>query len=185
MKPDINSISNLIGRFLDGSTSPTEEKLLYSFFKANPSGSLPAELEQFRPMFAWYAALPAGNTAASAGRRRSFIRYAAAAAITALLTAAALFTFAPRNTAYPDTLYAQYEGSYIVRNGKRITDIDKILVTVMRAEKMADSLSNSVLMQEQLSDNDFDSIMVVQALSGISDPELVQQLKDDLLSTRS
>lgn len=53
---DINdrNITRWVERFLDGDTTCAEENELYRYFSRR---NLPAEVEQYREMFAWYSSL--------------------------------------------------------------------------------------------------------------------------------
>ncbi|MBD5219108.1 MAG: hypothetical protein HDS72_02510 [Bacteroidales bacterium] len=181
-----DEVRELVARFMDGATEPAQEKALYSFFSMAPAGSLEPDLEALRPMFGWYAGLQ--EAAATEPVRRSWwIRFrgrviagAAAAAVVAVMVTAGIGLFGKKQPAATDSLYASYEGSYIVRNGVRTTDLAVIYATVAAAEHMADSLNRSadrVLM----ADLDYDRQAIDEALSAISDPVLAAQLRHDLL----
>lgn len=124
-------INRLVEQFMAGATSPAEERRLYRYYAAH--GSLPADLEQYRPMFAWYASLqkPA---------RRPMAKRAVAAAIATLLIAGAIVGFVKYGGRNDDDLYACYKGSYIVRDGQKIDDLRQIYTTLCAAELYADSL---------------------------------------------
>lgn len=135
-------IKVLIQRFFDGDSTPGEEAALYSWFAANPDAG---EFERFRPLFGWFEALPRQNADSEAvperkPRRR---RWLAAASI-ALAVAAASFLalmLADGKSAPADELYAQYRGSYVMKDGKRITDIEAIYGELIRAQATVDSLA--------------------------------------------
>lgn len=115
---DVNDIRILIGRFLDGETSLAEEKRLYEYFSA---GEVADGLECYAPMFGWYSSLgpkPVDKKAKSAGFR-IYRHWCAAAAMLALIFTFGLFT---RQYTYCHK-YEAYKGSYIVRDGKKITDL--------------------------------------------------------------
>lgn len=174
----------LIELFLDGSTTPAQEERLYRFYASHPTGSLPAELEPYRPMFAWYASLPR-----KADAKKRFLgrwgRYAAAAVVTAVATVGLLM--APK-LSYSDNdagLRARYDGSYIVRNGQRITDIDAILVSVMKAEQIADSLESLAMRQINDADINYEQLILEQSISEITDTILARELRDDLIHNKT
>lgn len=174
------SAAALATAFLDGVTTPAQEESLYAFFRTAPAGSLPQELEAMRPMFAWYEGLRP-----SAAKRTPFrlrFRYAAAACVAALFVAGASVVF--KNTPAENQLYAQYSGSYVIRDGERINDIEMIYSTVVKAERLADSLEAVAEHEERLLDYDYDRALVETALASVSDAELKNEIKSELLESQ-
>ena len=51
MKMNNKEIKKLIERFLDGDTTPAEERRIYAFFARHRYAG---DLERYRPMFEWY-----------------------------------------------------------------------------------------------------------------------------------
>ncbi len=178
-----------IEAFLDGTTTPAEEACIYSAYSSLEPGSLPSDLERYRAMFAWYASLSGEEntvTPAKPKRRyRAWLKYGAAAVATAAITVSALFISDPLEKRMDNTLYAQYVGSYVIRNGKRISDLDAIMVSVIRAEHIADSLSNFTTELENIPEIESDNTIIENALSGVIDPVLARQLCNDLLNEHS
>ena len=169
----------LVEAFLDGATSPAEEESLYAFFRTSSVGSLSPALEEYRPMFSWYDGLKKIEN----NRMSTFwskFRYAGVACAAAALVAGASFIVRDAS-AVENPLYAQYDGSYIIRDGKRISDMDMILSTVMQAELLADSLEAVAAREEEMLDCDYDRILVETALSNVADPALASALKSELL----
>ncbi len=171
--------ASLVAAFLDGATTPAQEESLYAFFHNSPEGTLSSEMEACRPMFEWYAGLKAQKPRPAVSFWGRF-KYVGVACATAALVAGASF-IAKDAMAYDNPLYAQYDGSYIVRNGQRISDMDIILSTVMQAERLADSLETVAAREEELLDCDYDRILVETALSNVADPALASELKNELL----
>lgn len=137
-------IELLIGRFLDGETTNAEEQRLYDYFAGTRVAS---RLEKYRPMFSWYAGGMKGQLPdiwdAACKCRKARTRWIRAA----VSTAAAILLIAGITVAYfhyrqTQRLYATYEGSYIVRNGKKITDIKSILPELKRIEHEAQALDS-------------------------------------------
>lgn len=135
-------IHSLIARFLDGDTSCSEERELYLYFKLHPK--LEPELERYRDMFAWYSSLaPAASASAAAQplparlpKMKRWLPRASAAAIVALaLGTAAVWQYSSRS--HSDE-YASYAGSYIFRDGRKITDLNEVVPELLRAERMID-----------------------------------------------
>lgn len=132
---DKRYIQQLVQRFLDGETTLAEEQELYARFA---SGNVPHSLRRYTEMFAWYAGgmdetkLPAMPARRRAPALRWMVRVAAAAGICAFFAvgAAGILKYQERKD-----LYARYEGSFIVRDGKKITDIAKILPELQQVER--------------------------------------------------
>lgn len=171
--------ASLVAAFFDGATTPAQEECLYAFFHNSPEGSLSAEMEAYRPMFAWYSGLKAEKPLATVSFWSRF-KYIGVACASAALVAGASF-IAKDAMAYDNSLYAQYNGSYIIRNGQLISDMDLILGTVLQAERLADSLETVAAREEELLDCDYDRILVETALSNVADPALASELKNELL----
>jgi len=130
----ISQIENLIARFFEGRTSQEEEKALYGFFAQE---ALPPTLEAYKPLFACFDGLTdldidalatldadtlAQKEAATAHRltHRPLWRSLSAAVLVLAFSVAALHIFNSNRTFDP------YEGSYIIRNGVKITDPELI-----------------------------------------------------------
>lgn len=138
-----------IGRFLQAETTLAEEKALYHFFA---QADLPTEAEPLRKMFGWYAAIPESSSKAAAtptptSQRFRFlrlraVRFAGIAAATALLFGTGLFLLNTHNN-IPDE-YLAYEGSYIIRDGKKITDLAIVVPEIKRAEALRAESLNSI-----------------------------------------
>ncbi len=136
-------IERLIARFLDGDTTNAEEQRLYSYFAGR---HVARRLLKYKPMFCWYAAGMAGPLpnamAAQAARPRLvplWAKAAACAAAAVLIVAGA--TVAYLRHACTERLYATYEGSYIVRGGKKLTDIKAIMPELRRIEREAGAMA--------------------------------------------
>ncbi|MCM1068233.1 MAG: hypothetical protein NC418_11740 [Muribaculaceae bacterium] len=166
-------ISTLVERFLDGSSTQAEEQAIYAYFATH---SDVGELECYRAMFGWYASLPQPAAPRRRVRRRVWWSAAGVAAATAVAVWAGLSFGTPR-TAVDSELYARYRGSYVVQDGKRITDLSVIYPCIMRAEATADSL-NAVMAE---ADSDFEEAIIDEAIRGISDHELAARVRAELL----
>lgn len=175
------NIAAMVDAFLDGATTPAQEERLYAFFRNSPQGSLSAELEAYRPMFAWYSALKVENKAARKPSFWSRYRYAGVACVTAVLVAGASIIF--KNASSVDNpLYAQYDGSYVIRDGCRINDMEQIFNSVLAAERLADSLETVAAREEEMLSRDYDRILVETALSNVNDKALAKELKNELIA---
>lgn len=114
----------LVELFLEGTATAEQEAELYAYFSSPAGGDADSRLERYRPMFAWYAALP-GERMAAAGRRKRAVAAWAVAASVAVLMAVAGF-LALRTPSAADEAMELYAGSYVVRDGRRITDLRAI-----------------------------------------------------------
>jgi len=169
---DAPTVSRLVERFLDGATTPAEEKTIYHFYAVHPE--LPDELEQYRDMFGWYAAMEPKRA------RRSW-RSAAAAAAVAVLVVAGVGIFALiADNSEERSLYASYEGSYIVRNGQRIDDIRAIYSSLACAEQYADSIMSEADRKAADFERNCEQSVIDQAFSAIDDPEVASELKKEM-----
>jgi hypothetical protein len=120
---EYNDISSLLERFFEGSTTTAEEQTLYLFFSQKED--IPEEWESYRDLFAYFAKGIAGECFPEEKtflpRRRHRLRWTAiaVASTVALLLVGRLYF-------HPQTPFRPYEGSYVIHNGIRITDIDLI-----------------------------------------------------------
>lgn len=172
--PDPETLRCLCARFMDGATSPAEERAIYRAFAAAAPGSLDPDLERMRPMMEWYASL-------TPRRHRTPLHIAGIAAGLALLiaTGAVLGNAARADNA----LYARYEGSYEIRNGKRISDVRSIYAALLQAEHTADSIIMLLdSRSEEFSDLETDEHFLDDALGSIADTALAHELRRDILS---
>lgn len=141
-----NNISQWVERFLDGETTCAEEQELYRYFS---NRDLPADMEQYREMFAWYRSLGAGNDetllesttgTADKGIKARLLRISpwqwisVAASIAVLIAIGFIF----RHSGVSDLSeeYMAYEGSYIIRDGKKITDLNIVVPEILRHERI-------------------------------------------------
>jgi hypothetical protein len=131
---DKQNAEEWIKRFLDGETSNDEERELYRFFEGR---DIPRRLRKYKPMFAWYAGGMQGELPQPVRQRRIrplIIRLCAAASI--------ILTFGVGLGVYQhyeklQEEYDCYEGSYIIRNGEKITNIKEILPELRKTSQMA------------------------------------------------
>lgn len=177
-----SEVKLLIEKFLDGSSTPAEERSVYGWFAQNADAG---DLEEYRQMFGWYAALEASAPAAGKEqrrRRRGIWLAAASIAAAVALMAGIIVPFAVSPAAdYDSELYASLQGSYISRGGKTVTDISLIYDDLIRAEQFADSL------QTALDSRDIDADLQEQILTSvtrdISDPGLAESVRRDILES--
>ena len=123
-----------VSRFLNGETTNDEEQQLYQFFAGD---EVPAHLTQYREMFSWYANgmkeedLPkSGKVIEMRNKGRRILQWGIAASILLAIGFGLGYHFNPDS---PD--YSQFEGSYIIRNGKKITDMNVIYEELLKVYK--------------------------------------------------
>lgn len=125
-----HKIEDLIERFFQGITSNEEEKELYKFFSQE---NIPAHLTKYKPVFEYFnegiiedaeekddvRKLHVENIFDKKRKKIVYTIYGIAAAVMCLLS----IHFILDNNTHE---FEPFEGSYIVRNGVRITDMDII-----------------------------------------------------------
>ena len=154
MEKKIKDIETLLARFFEGETTNEEERQLYLFFRQE---ELPGELAKYRQVFKYFETglaeelgCPHGqetgssNDAQARSRVRKFwLVWGSVAASFLLILSTSIYLL---------TMQGPYEGSYIIRNGVRITDLDlirpeleaaiqKSLVMEQEAERLIEQLS--------------------------------------------
>lgn len=159
---DPNNIAELLRRFFDGETTCAEEKALEEYFTSDIP--LTPELEPYRDMFGWYAsgmnpdALPSEKpepavtvsqavqpaTARVKTRRRirPMIWWSSAAAMVVLTIG---LTWQHKTVQFtPAESQSIYAGSYIVRDGHKITGDAEILCVVQATLLEGSCLDNEI-----------------------------------------
>lgn len=178
---DNSDIRRTIDRFLAGETSLGEERALYDFFRRS---DLPADLAAYREMFQWYASLaeagkeeakgstdttpaprPVSGSKARLLRMRPMQWISAAAVIALLFTIG--FVLRTPSTSVPEE-YLSYEGSYIIRDGKKITDLSVVVPEIQRAEQMVNERLSALDARIEAADAAFDRS--VTSAYDLSDP---------------
>lgn len=157
-----NTIAELLTRFFDGETTCAEERALEKFFTSDTP--LPPELESYREMFCWYASgmdintLPSGkpestatittvtklasNRQEAARNRHRLIWWSSAAAMVVLTIGLTWQHKAGQLT--PTEASSMYAGSYIVRDGHKITGDAEILGVVQATLLEGSCLDNEI-----------------------------------------
>jgi len=142
MKQDYERIEELIERFFEGQTSNEEEQELYAFFS---NENIPEYLIPYRQVFAYFESgikeedavsklfLNANNTNITNSRKYYTIDknkklkiWAGIAATILLLISFGIYHFTQKKE------YNPYEGSYIIRNGVKITDPKIVIPEIER-----------------------------------------------------
>ena len=128
-------------RFLNGETTADEEQLLYDFFATD---DIPKALHKYKKMFQWYANGMKEPLPAPAKKRTLAVRIAIAASFVALFGIGIIWHKHIEN----ERLYAIYQDSYIVRGGKKITDIKKIQPELERVSNEAAAMTLEKILDE-------------------------------------
>ncbi len=139
------NIEQYIARFLDGETTNAEEQAIYRFFRME---EVPEHLRAYAPMFAWYEGGMQGepqpvSASVPAKRKPLFARIPMAvwsAGIAAMLVVTlglGLLLSSDSGEALPEG-WECYEGSYIIVNGKRITDLKQIMPFILEEERQTE-----------------------------------------------
>ncbi len=160
----------LIGRFLDADTSLDEENALYCYFRQT---NLPEDIEAYRPMFKWYENTLTSSVTTSHNKyvwlNHRLIRRISVAAIAILLLSICISFIIglTHNQADDAELYARYDGSYIVRDGTKITDPKVVIPEIQRLEIMCEQID------EKLSQYDNENTVVLNSIyEAYPDPDI-------------
>jgi len=130
MKSKNVSIETLLERFFEGQTSNEEERQLYLFFKQD---DVPEELVRMKPVFSYFESGLDGDISHTDGKtpniaviqtvkKRYRMMWGSVAASLLIILGATFFFFKGSRSNAIDP----YEGSYIIRNGVRISDLNVI-----------------------------------------------------------
>ena len=121
-------IGKLLDKYMDGTSTLDEEAILSEYFRGK---DIPQEWEDYRQLFQEIEEMrPQPQTIKSRmGRHYKWI------AIAASLLILVGIGFGVRQYQDQQEQYAIYEGSYIIRDGKKITDIKQILPELKATEQ--------------------------------------------------
>lgn len=136
---DTEKIYRLVQKFLDGETTIDEERLLCHYFTIH--STVPESLSPYAELFRDLATLPTAPNAATR-RRANMLRWTVAA-IAASVAVALMVVVGYRSHEY-NLLARQYEGSYMVVDGRRIDNLriikDSIASTLADAKRIENSV---------------------------------------------
>lgn len=126
-------IQYLIERFLNGETTLAEEQSLYDYFQRQ---EVDKEFEQYQEMFRWYAnGMPEEVLEKKSKNRKAIAMRMKWAFIGIAASLLILVGVGVKKYQKLQEEYAIYEGSYIVRDGKKMTDIKEILPELKATEQ--------------------------------------------------
>lgn len=166
----------LMERFIDGYTDMAAERELYAYFA---SGHVAPELARYKEMMGWYAdGLGEKNSHEASPRMRPralmFWSVATAAMVALLISIGVSFN---RSLRYPPEIYTAYQGSFIVRNGQVITDLDRIMPELIRTEHIVrERMDNS---QDRVSRMDYDDMLSDEKAIAEHQRELLDEILSD------
>lgn len=172
MKKEYTYIEELLERFFEAETSIREEKELYAFFNG---GAVPEHLGKYRKMFNYFETELEGelNQAAKTGRPEPAIRRKKHWGVWTSAAAIALILLMLSPVVFKTNAFNPYEGSYIVRNGVKITDTDLI-----RPE--LEAIEREVLRQEEEEDRLLDNL-AEDALMPVTAEQQVRERYEEFL----
>lgn len=136
-------IQALIDRFFDGETTPEEESRLYAYF-SRPG--LPAVWEPYRPVFLGLKAISLPAEAMLRPRRKPrWTRLAIGIAVSLLLFFGAATAW---NRHAQRQLQSQYAGSYMIINGRKIVDLNRMKPEIERTLADAEAIEKQLANQK-------------------------------------
>ena len=144
------NIEEYIHRFMEGETTNAEEQAIYRFFR---SGDVPEHLKVYAPMFAWYEEgmpeekkeMPIETKTKTFWKRIPLGVWSMGIAAMLVIGIGLGILFGLDNDM--DDEWSCYEGSYVMINGKRITDEKKIMPIIL--ETLAESERMEKEMEER------------------------------------
>ena len=140
------NIEEYIRRFMEGETTNEEEQAIYRYFRTQ---RVPAHLKSYQAMFAWYEQGMPQEPAPKKHSYRLAVQAWRAGLVAMLVLGIGLgwFLLKDGSTAKSDE-WVCYEGSYVVKNGKRNTNIEEIMPQILATLKQTEEMERR--MQEQL-----------------------------------
>jgi len=168
MKQDCHRIEELIERFFEGKSSNGEEQELYAFFSGE---NIPEHLLPYRPVFGYFESgikeEKLNHQTIIPKTKRLFLKkniriWAGIAASLLILILFGIEHFSREKE------YIMYEGSYIVRNGIKITDPKIVIPEIKKTLYLA-----------QQQEKEFD-LMFQQSME-INQTDLLEQMIEEIV----
>ena len=137
-----NEARELTARFFDGATTLAEEERLYVYYAMGPVAPI---LAPYRELMLWMAEGCQGErpVVRPAKPRYGLPRWCGVAAIAALVAFAGGRAIVQNNAL--NTTRSVYAGSYLVRDGVRITDLPTVLASFSETQSMTSQLIEAQL----------------------------------------
>lgn len=150
---DDNRLTQLLELFMAGETTNAQELELTERFRQGP---VPPALEQYRPMLMWLdQGMPQVKMPVDKPHRfsrRLIMTCVGAAASLALIVTVAVSLMSRRSGTLNPEDYVTYAGSYVIRDGEKITDLDLIMPELERAERLVEKQSAAARSIESMSE---------------------------------
>ena len=121
-------IGKLLDKYMDGTSTLHEETILSEYFRGK---DIPQEWEDYRQLFQEIEDMKPTPKSTKRRMGRPYKWIAIAASLLILIG----IGFGVRQYQDQQEQYAIYEGSYIIRDGKKITDIKQILPELEATER--------------------------------------------------
>jgi hypothetical protein len=121
-------IGKLLDKYMDGTSTLDEEAILSEYFRGK---DIPQEWEDYRQLFQEIEEMRQQPQTIKSRMGRPYKWIAIAASLLILVG----IGFGVRQYQDQQEQYAIYEGSYIIRDGKKITDIKQILPELKATEQ--------------------------------------------------
>ena len=188
MKEEIKYIEALLERFFEGQTSNEEEQRLYRFFEKD---ILPDELAQYKPVIKYFQSGMAdemgmeskpelkpelrpvvqpelkpeskpeskSKSHPAAAAKRRWIVWGSVAASVLIIVFSSIFLFDLEEST------DVYAGSYIIRNGVRITDLDLIkpeLEAAIQKSLFIEQQADQLIEQLSVLEDDYQDVEITQ-----------------------
>lgn len=166
-------IEELLERFFEGETSNVEEQFLYRFFSGK---DVPEHLLSYKPVFTYFESglkneLTENVTPVRRIRKSKWIVWSGIAAV---LLALVLLT-----PLYIQKPFDPFEGSYIVRNGVRITDpeiirpqLEATVQQVLQQEEKMKGIAAKLMEKEN-------SPLSIEEQIQLQKNEIIERFKDE------
>ena len=139
-------IGKLLDKYMNGTSTLDEEAILSGYFRGK---DIPQEWEDYRQLFQEIENMRPQPLTIKRGMGRPYKWIAIAASLLILVG----IGFGVRQYQDQQKQYAIYEGSYIIRDGKKITDIKQIL-----PELKATELEVSEILKQQNNNQEIPTI---------------------------
>jgi len=177
MKPDIppqihdGNVRHYLARFMEGETSNAEEASLYAYFHSHKIAvEADPELASYRDMLAY---LETGMTDAPRPKFRHIRlwKHVATAAAACIVIVAGFYGWR-RQQAWQQ-FAATYEGSYMIIDGKKISDLRELrpalLATLHESERVEQETMESLRQQQEA-----EHLLLEELLKSTEDPAIRQ-----------
>lgn len=139
--PDWAAVRRLVDRFMDGETTPTEERRLYAAFAR---ADVPADLQKWAPMMAGFEALavPPELAAPAQPQRRAPRRLWRQAVGAAAMLAVAVSVGWGIDRYREQRFVATYAGSYVIEDGRKITNLRDLRHDIEQTQRQAQRIES-------------------------------------------